>query len=737
MDFLPLQTNLFPYWFFPWNTHSWVNFTAFVSHKELLAIDALRQIFVWKEYVALLVSHGSWPLWNPYNFSGQPLLANFQSSLFYPISWIFFFLPAIISWSVYIFVQPLIAGIGMYLFLSGRNISKIASLFGSIALVCCSFFATRYFWGVYLHPLIWIPFGLLLIDKLAGKSLSKGLFIGLLSVVLSLIILGGYPQHAVLALITITSYFFFRNPIKGGAPFLVSVVVALLICSAQLLPTYELYKQSPREQNIKIIEDAVVPAKYLSTILVPDLLGSPATNNYSGDKDYTGVNTYIGIVPLIFAVFCLFKVKNRETRFWVGYAVLGLFFSYVPFIATLPSVLKIPILSSGAPWNNLFIFQFGMLILAALGFETFLRSSKKFLLVIIMVVSALIILLAFANRDSTTAIRNSFFILSFVGFTFLASFLPKKFVGLSITLLMGISGLYFVNKISPWGEKRFFYPSHAVTSFLKNEGGYYRFWGMGGATLPTNLATHYKIYDPQGYDSLWPKWYGELLAATEKETVPSIINRAEARISEQDNLARKKLLNLLGVKYFLDHSETAYDSNPNYLKYPSNQFILLKRWSDISIYENKDVLPRVFLAESFSVAAHKDIPKTMFKENFPPRRILLEKNPTGLASPTTGKAEIIDYEPNQVTIKTSSPGKSLLFLSDTFFPGWVSRVNNIDTPIYQANYAFRAVVLPKGENQVVFSYEPTTFKIGLQLSVFGMVALGLIFVWPLVFRKRT
>lgn len=736
MDFLPLPTNLFPFWFFPWNTHSWTYFTAFVSHKELLAVDALRQIFVWKEYVYSLISLGEWPLWNPYNFSGQPLLANFQSSLFYPLSWFFLFLPHLHAWSIYIFIQPVVASVSMYLFLRRKDLSKLTSLFGGLALISCSFFANRYFWGVYLHPLIWVPAGLLLIENFVQRKNSKLLFTALMSVVMSLVILGGYPQHGVFGLMTIAAYFIFRSSVKQIPLLLAPLVISLLICSAQLLPTYELLKVSLREQNIEVVKEAVVPLKYLSTILVSDLAGSPATNNYSGDKDYTGVNVFIGIVPLVLALLAVIKIKNRETKFWTLFSVAGLLFSFVPQLGVLPAVLKIPVLSSGAPWNNLFFYQFGMVILSIFGFDYLSKSSRKPALVLSAIILLSIIALALVNRESLTAVRNAGLIAFFAVGVFLSLLLPRKITMVFLVLITAVSGAFFVNKISPWGERRFFYPAHALTTFLKNEAGFFRFWGMGGATIPTNLATHYQVFDPQGYDSLWPRWYGELLAGSVTGSMPSKVNRADVRIPENDTIYRKKLINLLGVKYFVDRLENPDDYGPNILKYPPSQFKQLKHWTDIAIYENKDVLPRAFLAENFLVTSPAESIREVLSPGNSPKTVILEKQPADLTSVSPGTVEIVKYTANNVVLKTQASGRGLLFLSDTFYPGWEAMVNNKQTPIYKANHAFRAVAVPAGESKVVFSYKPNSFQVGLSLSIIGLMILGAIFLLSTLLLKK-
>jgi uncharacterized membrane protein YfhO len=45
-----------------------------------------------------------------------------------------------------------------------------------------------------------------------------------------------------------------------------------------------------------------------------------------------------------------------------------------------------------------------------------------------------------------------------------------------------------------------------------------------------------------------------------------------------------------------------------------------------------------------------------------------------------------------------------------------------DIPIYRVNYLVQGVVVPPGEHQVVFTYDPPIFKVGLIVS--GVSLLG-------------
>ena len=94
-----------------------------------------------------------------------------------------------------------------------------------------------------------------------------------------------------------------------------------------------------------------------------------------------------------------------------------------------------------------------------------------------------------------------------------------------------------------------------------------------------------------------------------------------------------------------------------------------------------------------------------------------------------GRAEIISYAAEAVTVRTNSQEDALLVLSDTAYPGWQARVDGVSTPIYTTNFLFRGVRVPAGEHEVRFVYAPASWRWGLAVSGIALVLwLGLVVV---------
>jgi hypothetical protein len=127
--------------------------------------DPVRQQYPWKNLAVSLQKQLQIPLWNPYEMAGTPLLANFQSSAYYPLNLLLYIFPFSISWSFFILIQPLLAGTFLYLYLRSLKLGEGGSLLGAIIFAYSGFSIAWLEWGVVLHTALWLPLILLAVDK--------------------------------------------------------------------------------------------------------------------------------------------------------------------------------------------------------------------------------------------------------------------------------------------------------------------------------------------------------------------------------------------------------------------------------------------------------------------------------------------------------------------------------------------------------------------------------------------
>ena len=72
-------------------------------------------------------------------------------------------------------------------------------------------------------------------------------------------------------------------------------------------------------------------------------------------------------------------------------------------------------------------------------------------------------------------------------------------------------------------------------------------------------------------------------------------------------------------------------------------------------------------------------------------------------------------------------GEQLAVFSAIYYPkGWNAYVNGKMIPHFQADYLLRSMLLPKGNSDIVFKFEPKSFLIGQRISIWSSILLLLL-----------
>jgi uncharacterized membrane protein YfhO len=119
--------------------------------------------------------------------------------------------------------------------------------------------------------------------------------------------------------------------------------------------------------------------------------------------------------------------------------------------------------------------------------------------------------------------------------------------------------------------------------------------------------------------------------------------------------------------------------------------------------------------------------------------VVLEQNPK-LKLSGKGTANITNYSSGKISIETNSSGNNLLFLSDSYYPGWQAYVDGRQTQIYRADFAFRAIYVPSGTHRIEFIYSPLSFNLGILGAVLGLLVIILLAVVSkrnIILRSKT
>jgi len=92
-----------------------------------------------------------------------------------------------------------------------------------------------------------------------------------------------------------------------------------------------------------------------------------------------------------------------------------------------------------------------------------------------------------------------------------------------------------------------------------------------------------------------------------------------------------------------------------------------------------------------------------------------------------GQVTLIKESQKELVINVNTPIEGWLLLSDTWYPGWKVRLDDQSVEMYPANGLFRAVEVPSGNHEIIFIYQPLSFRIGLWITVFSIFVFVTLF----------
>lgn len=718
--FLPIPSDTIIGLYHPFRDYYAKNYPNGIPYKNFLITDPVRQQYPWRNLSLDQMKNMQFPLWNPYAMSGYPLLGNYQSASLYPLNILFAVLPFSLAWSFLVFLQLLLAGIFLYCYLRHFHLDPLACVLGGLAFAFSGFSVAWAQWNTIIHVALWLPLILLAVEKLLKKYSIQWTLILIFAQCSQ--ILGGHLQTLFYSLVITSGYLFLRvwqNGRERYKHFFLITLIVLFLTLLQWFPTLQFILQSARDidQNMWQKVGWFIPWQHLIQFIIPDFFGNPTTLNYWGTWNYGELVGYIGIFPLLMSLYAIVMRRDKKTYFFTSLLFLSFLFSLPTGISQLPYVLHLPFLSTAQPTRLLFVVDFSLAILCALGFDYYIKHRKNYIfpLLILLGVFALLwgyilggykLFMGITPEQLLVAKRNMIFP-TFLFLAILVTFVVVKFVKkkelviipiLFFILLSVFDLLRFAEKFTPFTAREYLFPSTKSIAFLQENTGIYRVMALDSRILPPNFFVIYKLQSIEGYDPLYLRRYAELITSSERGkpdiTPPFGFNRIIT-----PHIYDSKIIDLLGVKYIISLS-----------KIDSPQTTKVFEEGQTKIYENKKVLPRIFFVETLERIIGENKNKAinlMYGKDFDPRKRAIAEGFTESEASVfpllgIGKTEIVKYEENTILIKTQNIHDGFLILTDTFYPSWHAKIDNNPTKIYRADYNFRGIFVPKGEHVVKF-----------------------------------
>ncbi len=708
---------------------------------------------------------GELPLWNPNVGMGYPLLANFQSGVFYPPNLVFIVLPFFAAVSALFLSHYLIASTGFYLLCRHWKYPPFLAVIGALLFTLGGTMVSLSNVMNHFQAAVWLPWVILLLER-ALRWRSWGSFLAL-TVVLLVQFLAGSPEIYAMSVVLL-----FLDAVRlkaEGEEFSYRYALLILVASnalvvglamVQILPTLELARESrvvsPMAYN-ESIEFSLHPWNLVNLFLLEKEVDSDVLvglRPFFLKSIPFFVSHYMGAICLFGMSLWFVYASWQERGITLGLIlvsillamgsytpVYSLFFQYIPF----SQLFRFP--------EKFFYLSHAFLLVATLRglyhfFERDRSSAKRPLIILTSVAVLLLVPYVFLRFETESLIR-------FVGW---AAGTPPLFAttttnssGILIFLERQIALVFgILLLLSLWKHGRLktwlFQTLMIVIVFVDLSDAHQphrylmepSFVFQQDKTIAKRDSEPHRLFYYPGPSSVHPSYYSitrqppfpEFNSLVFRNLLPNTgIFHGFEYMQELDALMRwpyrvflgvatqlpmeqlYRLLGALNVKYVSSLRSLPEEGSTQVGHFPE-----FPSW----LYRIERVIPRVYVVGN--TVEERNTAKVLHllsSKEFEPLKTVILHRPLSLGEsvPFQGTAEFEHYGNQIVKIHATLSGEGVLVLGDSIYPGWRVYVNGEEKEILRANLFFRAVALPQGEHQVEFRYNPVSFTIGLGVSL--------------------
>jgi hypothetical protein len=340
--------------------------------------DGILYYYPMRAHVADVLRRGHLPLWNPYLFSGFPLLADIEAGAFYPPNVLFLILPApwatnLVAWSTYV-----LAALFAFFYARALSATVFGGLVAGIAFGASGFMLSHLGHASIVNAAAWFPLVMLFAERLRRRAAWPDVVGG--AATLAVQVFAGHPQVAAYSLLTAGLYLVFfaaaalvpAGRFRYAAACAAALLGGLALAAAQILPTAELTAESNRAWiSYEAFSEPALPPSHLLLFLFPYAFGGGSAGPYAlapAGLSVAEATGYVGLVTLALALAAIPLARTSpHVRFWLALLALAMILALGPRTPLHRILFLLPGYNRfRAPARNLMQVDFALAILAGL-----------------------------------------------------------------------------------------------------------------------------------------------------------------------------------------------------------------------------------------------------------------------------------------------------------------------------------------------------------------------------------
>lgn len=742
---------------------------ALLPGGHIYGTDYLVGGYFFHEFISEQFARGELPKWVPYVYGGLPLYAN-PGSTYYPVrflaDWIF---PVSKIWPIFFVVHFALAGLGMNLLAREMGARRWVALVGGLAF---QFTGITMSWVLAGHegriivatltPLVFYLFHRGIRTRefapFVGAAAAIGFALLTFQIQSSYYLLLG---ALIWSLFCLWHFGLFREPRLLGRLVLLglgAVAFGFAMASVNFLPFLDYVAQSPRGmaggRGYEYSTSYSMPTAEVAAVAVPELSGY--LDSYRGTNPFKLHVEYVGAVVL--ALGALGAWVSRRNRYWWFFAGLGLFALSISLGGNTPLYRLYYEVFPGykrfrAPSIAFFLVSFSLVALATLTLEELARRLQErsapsgsrrapgplpelraagWILAGFVGLAVLLGTVASGgsglNGPAPGAAAFRFALFASMTAAVLWFWMRGALNATAVLVLLSVLTVVdlwvvdraFFRTVPPPNEM---FAADDVADFLRSRPGHDRVWvlpfppnavyrGQAG-----NYLMHFDVDQAGGEHGNQLQRYNEYVGTGE-----------QTYVDWHNFLANPAFLDAANVRYIVAGVE-----------FQDPRLREVHRGSAL-VYENLGALPRAWLVPQVVTTSAPDGALALLQRpDFDPRRTAVVNAAGTLRlpdGPLQGGAAVQRYTPDRVVVRTRQNRAALLVLADNFYAGWKARVDGRPAAILRTNHAFRGVVVPAGEHEVTFTFEPAELYTGLYIYLACLALLAAFAVYLLVGQLR-